>query len=178
MLSSIYLFIPIILQSLIVGFDEVYFHNRRELPRQEQLGHAMDTLTVLVCFSLALLVPPTTHSVLVYTALSIFSCLFIIKDEFGWHTPCGQGERVSHALAFMLHPIVFISVGLLWPSLHPSGEVTNFAPPLLALIRYNGNERYLVTGNAVLLTLFTFYEVAPRDLIWRNVGKQINEECA
>jgi len=176
MLNSIYLFVPILLQLLVVGFDEVYFHNRRELPRQEQLGHAMDTLTVLVCFALALLVPPTTHSVPVYTALSVFSCLFIIKDEFGWHNPCGQGERVSHALAFMLHPIVFVSVGLLWPALHPSGDTAGVPASILGLIHFNGNEHYLLAGNAVLLALFTIYEVTPRELIWRNLGK-INEEC-
>lgn len=172
MLSSKYLFVPIILQFLIVGFDEVYYHNKRPLQRSEQLGHALDTLTVLLPLALMLFVPPTTFAVLVYTALSIFSCLFITKDEFGYHNGCAAGERWLHALAFTIHPLVFIAAGLLWPAVRPSASTNRMAE----LIRYRGDEVYFIAGNAALLLLFSIYEVIPRDIIWAPVLRLIQSE--
>ena len=162
MLNSKFLFIPIILQFLIVGFDEVYYHNKRALQRPEQLGHALDTLTVLLPFALILLVPPSASAVLVYTVLSIFSCLFITKDELGYHNLCEAGERWLHAMAFTLHPLVFVVAGLLWPAMHLSASANRMAE----LIHYRGDEVYFIAGNAALLLLFGIYEVIPRDIIW------------
>ena len=175
MLSSQYLFIPIILQMLVVGFDEVYFHNRREISRPEQLGHALDTLTVLVCFILALLVPPSPGVVLVFVLLSCFSCLFIAKDEINHHESCEAGERWSHAMAFTLHPLVFISVGLLWPALHLSGATgaTGNSVQTFHFIHYVEDERLFISGIAALLTLFGLYELLPRELVWRNIVRRI-----
>lgn len=172
MLSSKYLFLPIILQFLIVGFDEVYYHNKRVLQRSEQIGHALDTLTVLLPFALILLVPPTATAVLIYTLLSIFSCLFITKDELGYHNLCEAGERWLHAMAFTLHPLVFVAAGLLWPAMRLS---TSSNQPF-ELLRYRGDEVYFIAGNAVLLLLFSIYEVIPRDIIWAPLLKLMDHE--
>lgn len=172
MLNSKALFLPILLQMLIVGFDEVYYHNKRELLRLEQLGHALDTVTVWVCFALVLLVPPTSGWVALYASLSIFSCLFITKDEFEYHKSCGPGERWLHSLAFTLHPIVFIAAGFLWPALHPHAS-PGTSP---GFIHYTGEERHFILVNTWLLFLFGAYEVLPRHVVWGFLDKQINSE--
>lgn len=172
MLSSKYLFLPIILQFLIVGFDEVYYHNKRPLQRSEQLGHALDTLTVLLPFALILFVPPTAFAVLAYTLLSIFSCLFITKDELGYHNLCEAGERWLHAMAFTLHPLVFVAAGLLWPAM----RLSTASNQMVGLIRYRGDEMYFLAGNAALLLLFGIYEVFPRDIIWAPVLRLMENE--
>jgi hypothetical protein len=172
MLSSKYLFLPIIMQMLIVSFDEVYYHNKRPLKRSEQLGHALDTLTVLLPLALMLFIPPTTFTVLAYTILSIFSCLFITKDELGYHHCCEAGERWLHAMAFTLHPLAFIGAGLLWPAIHLSASTNRMAE----LIRYRGDEVYFIAGNAALLLLFGIYEVIPRDIIWAPVLRLMESE--
>jgi hypothetical protein len=164
MLSSKLLYIPIILEILIVGFDEVYYHNRRELTRQEQIGHAFDTITVWVCLALILAVPPTYGSALVYAFLSAFSCLFITKDEFQFHKACQSGERWLHGMAYLLHPLFFISAGLLWPAMYHGVN----SPRILEVIQYSGEERHFILVNAIMLILFAAYEFVPRNLIWRN----------
>jgi len=172
MLNSKTLFIPILLQLLVVGFDEVYYHNKRELLRLEQLGHALDTLTVWICFALILLVPPTSGWITLYASLSIFSCLFITKDEFEYHKFCGTGERWLHSLAFTLHPIVFIAAGFLWPALHPHTSAAT-SP---GFIHYSGEERHFILGNTWLLFLFGAYEVLPRHFVWGFLSQPINHE--
>lgn len=176
MLSSNFLFFPIVLQMLVVGFDEVYYHNRREISRPEQIGHALDTLTVWVCFALILLVPPSSWATLLFTSLSIFSCLFITKDEFEYHKSCVAGERWLHGLAFLLHPLSFISAGLLWPALYPAPIQSPSSLRSIELINYGGGERYFLLTSALLLFLFGVYEVIPRELIWGAPAKQFDRE--
>ena len=50
--------IPFVLQMLRMIGDEFYFHRRRTLPRWEWLGHPLDTLSVLLCWSVILLTKP------------------------------------------------------------------------------------------------------------------------
>ena len=162
MIPAKFLFIPIILQILIVGFDECYYHNLRPIVRGEQLGHALDTFTVLVCYVVVLFLPPTSGAILLFTLLSVASCVFITKDELLYHQDCVPAENFVHALAFLLHPVVFVAVGLLWPALHGTHPASAFT----YLIHYHGNEFYLVSGMALLLLLFALYELVPRERIW------------
>src|SRR5262249_17269533 len=135
MLSSRYLLIPFVLQSVLMVVDEFHFHRHRAMPRWECLGHPLDTLTVLICWGFLLLVSPTPTAAIVYALLSIFSCLFVTKDEWVHKAHCPPGEHWLHAMLFVLHPLLFISAGLLWAVLHTdSTSRFNF-------IRYEGFER-------------------------------------
>ncbi len=92
--------------------DEFFYHRRREIPRWERLGHPLDTVTVLVCLLCALNLPNTRASLIVYTLASVFSCLFITKDEWVHARLCGAGESWLHAMLFLFHPILLILVGV------------------------------------------------------------------
>lgn len=162
MIPAKLLLVPIVFQLLIVGFDECYYHNRRTLVRGEQLGHALDTMTVLLCYALVLFCHPTPQTVFAYTLLSVASCLFITKDELLYHQDCLPVENFLHALAFLIHPVVLLAVGLLWPAMHRMST----ANPLASFIHYHGDERAFIVINALLLLLFTLYELVPRERIW------------
>ena len=58
--------------------------------------------------------PPLVHRSEVYVLLAAFSCLLITKDEFVHVQACDPREMWLHALLFVLHPIVFLSFGLIW----------------------------------------------------------------
>jgi hypothetical protein len=107
-------FLPLLLQAAAMFVDEVHFHRRRGLSRWARLGHPLDTGTVLACFGVALVVPPTARWLVVYAALAAFSCLFITKDEPVHARECSPGEHWLHAVLFVLHPIVLAVVALLW----------------------------------------------------------------
>src|SRR5215471_11294112 len=109
MLNSSFLLIPFVLQVLCMVADEVYFHRRRELPLWERLGHPLDTLTVLACFMWLLAAAPSILSLRVYVGLSVFSCLFVTKDELVHSKHCCPSEHWLHALLFSLHPLVLLS---------------------------------------------------------------------
>jgi hypothetical protein len=104
-----------LLQGGVMAVDEIYCHRRRGLARWERLGHPLDTLTFIACLGFLLLTDPTLLHVKLYTALTIFSCVFITKDE--WEH---RGRSISafenwlHALLFVLHPIVLIVAGWMW----------------------------------------------------------------
>lgn len=108
------LLIPLALQGLAMAFDEFYFHHRRGLGRWERIGHPLDTITVLLCFVFLVLAPVTETNLYIYAGLSFFSCVFVTKDEFVHTELCEARENWLHALLFVLHPIVFLSSGVIW----------------------------------------------------------------
>jgi hypothetical protein len=106
------------LQAVLMVVDEVHFHRSRGLPKWERIGHPVDTLSVFICFALALFFDPTRTALFVYVALAVFSCLLVTKDEGVHAQHCSPMEHWLHSLLFILHPLVLIGAGLLWFSGH------------------------------------------------------------
>src|SRR5262245_55944652 len=106
--------IPFIIQLVVIGVDEVYFHLKRGLPRWERIGHPLDTLSVLFCFLFVLYIPFSSFALKSYIALAVFSCLFVTKDEFVHKHHCPASENWLHALLFLNHPVVLSALGLIW----------------------------------------------------------------
>ncbi len=102
------------LQGLLMLADEFWFHRRREIPRWERIGHPLDTLTVLSPLLLALLFPPASPWIATFLGLAIFSSLFVTKDEWVHARLCVPGEQWLHAVLFLLHPVLFVMIFLLW----------------------------------------------------------------
>jgi hypothetical protein len=157
MLNSLFLLLPFPLQIFCMAVDEFYFHRRRGLPRWERLGHPLDTLTVLACFVWLLSAAPSALSVSIYAGLSVFSCLFVTKDEPVHNKHCRPNEQWLHALLFSLHPLVLLSAGLLWPS---------WRRQPLSFIRYTGFERKFLLWNTLLTLAFGLYQLVYWNFIW------------
>jgi hypothetical protein len=143
--------------------DEFYFHRQRTLPRWERIGHPLDTLTVLLCWSVVWFVPPTPSSITVYAGLGVFSCLFVTKDEWVHKEYCRAGEQWLHALLFILHPLLMVSAGLLWPAI----GAKNPAALSSGWIRYEGFERSFFAVNIALTLLFGLYQLVYWNFIWK-----------
>jgi hypothetical protein len=101
-------------QAAAMTVDERRFHRRRGLPRWERIGHPLDTLTVLACYTWLLATRPSATNGVLYVALVMFSSLFVTKDELLHATRCTPGEHWVHALLFVLHPMVLLGSGWLW----------------------------------------------------------------
>ncbi len=108
------LYLPFIIQGLIMMVDEFYFHEKRGLPKWEIIGHPLDSLSVLFCYAYLAFVNPTQTALTVYICLCVFSCLFITKDEWVHKEQCEPLENWLHSLLFILHPITFAAAGVLW----------------------------------------------------------------
>jgi 2-polyprenyl-6-hydroxyphenyl methylase/3-demethylubiquinone-9 3-methyltransferase len=106
--------LPFSIQGLIIIIDEFYFHRLRELPKWEKIGHPLDTLTLVFCFAWAAFVPYSSQSQGWFLGLSIFSCLFITKDEWVHAKECSGGELWTHAVLFLIHPLVLFGVWKVW----------------------------------------------------------------
>jgi hypothetical protein len=140
-----------------MAVDEIHFHRRRGLPRWERLGHPLDTLTVLFCFVWLLTTAPNIFSLSVYASLSVFSCLFVTKDELVHSQHCSSGEHWLHALLYIMHPLVLLSAGLLW-----------FAgrQQTLTCIHYTGFERKFLLGITLLTIAFGLYQLIFWNFLW------------
>jgi hypothetical protein len=152
MTKSYLLMVPLLCQSLCMMVDEFHYHLRRGLSRWERIGHPLDTLTVLACLFWVLLAPPASDSIAVYAALSVFSCLFVTKDEWVHARRCAGGEHWLHAMLFILHPLALLALSQFWPALHetaPSFDATR--PAGLA-------RAFLLTQISVTL-LFGLYQL-------------------
>ena len=71
-MSHLLILIPFLLQMVIIGVDEWYFHLKRGLPKWERIGHPIDTLSVLACFAFVLFVPFSTLTLKIYIGLAVF----------------------------------------------------------------------------------------------------------
>lgn len=155
---------PFVLQGILIGIDEVYFHRKRGLPQWERIGHPLDTLSFLICLGTVLLVPYSTTSLKWYIALSIFSCLMVTKDEFihKHHSP--SSENWFHACLFLLHPIVLTIGAFLWPLLHEQET--------LSWLQFLVEDRAYIYSffliQTVVTALFFFYQIIFWNFVWKN----------
>jgi hypothetical protein len=134
------LLLPVIIQAIAMVVDELVFHRKRGLPRWERLGHPLDTLTAALCYAWLVSVPASSpYGVGVYVALCAFSCLFITKDEFVHAELCEPLESWLHSVLFVLHPIVFLALGLVW---------------------YQGGNPWILNGALVSTIALLVYQVA------------------
>jgi hypothetical protein len=106
--------LPFLLQGLLMGVDELYFHRRRRMRRWERLGHPIDTALFLLCLGLLWALPPVSRSLWIYGIAAAVSCLVITKDEWEHHALCAPTENWLHALLFILHPVLLGWAGYLW----------------------------------------------------------------
>ena len=140
------LILPIILQAIAMFFDELYFHRKRGLPLWEQIGHPLDTLSVIFCYSFLVFQVPSELNTKIYIGLCAFSCFFITKDEFVHTEKCEAAENWLHAVLFVLHPITFLAAGIIWEK--------------------NLNSFFLKTQFVVLVVVM-LYQI----IYWRPLGK-------
>jgi hypothetical protein len=111
---TLLLCIPLSIQAALMVVDEIHFHRQRGLPRWERIGHPIDTLSVLICYGLALTQAPKNAALTVYAVFAIVSCVLVTKDEFVHSRRCSPAEQWLHSLLFVLHPIVLGVAALLW----------------------------------------------------------------
>ena len=157
----IYALIPFCLQALAIGVDEGYFHVRRGLPKWEQIGHPLDTLSYLICLLVVLYAPFNTTNLYIYCGLAILSCLMVTKDEFIHKEHCPGAENWLHALLFILHPLVLILTGLIW-------SVTQGLESFSWLDNSVGLTLFLELQTAAVF-IFFLYQVIFWNIIWKNV---------
>ncbi len=110
------LLLPFFIQMVAIGIDEIYFHYKRGLPLWERIGHPLDTLTVISALSYICLVPYSPFALKIYIGISVFSCVFVTKDEFVHKHYSPAAENWLHAFLFLLHPIVLTIAGWIWRS--------------------------------------------------------------
>lgn len=156
--------IPFILQSIVIGCDEWYFHVKRGLPLWERIGHPLDTLSLIVCLGFLLLVPFSASAVKIYLGLGAISCLMVTKDEWVHKHLCPASENWLHALLFINHPLVLLSSGLIWwrtGAEEPAQWLTNWLTDPEPL-------RIILLGAAVAATGFMFYQIIYWNFLWQK----------
>lgn len=96
----------LVLQGILMGIDEVYFHRRRGLGQWESWGHPIDTLSFLAAALIAFAPVDFFFGLRqeIFLGAAIFSSVLITKDEFIHQKECTGAESWLHALLFVLHP--------------------------------------------------------------------------
>lgn len=135
-----HLIFPFFLQGLAMFVDEFYFHEKRGLPRWERIGHPLDSFVTLLPY-IGLF---GGVGVKVYVGLSVFSCLFITKDEYVHTERCGATEHWLHAMLFVLHPLTLACAWFLWER----------------------GEKEIVTLQALVIFLFMSYQIMRWSTSW------------
>jgi hypothetical protein len=140
------LLLPIVLQASVMAVDEGVFHRRRGLPRWERLGHPVDTLSVAAAYAWL----AAGGGLAGYAVLAAVSSLLITKDEPVHARVCSPGEHYCHALLFVLHPTVFLAVGLAW---------------------WSGRATWLPAAMLVLTFTFALYQLVYWRFLWKPLAR-------
>ena len=160
--------IPFIVQALVIGFDEYYFHVRRGLPLWERIGHPIDTLSLLACIAFVLAVPYTPTNLKWYIGLAVFSCLMVTKDEWVHKHHCPAAEHWLHALLFINHPIVLGCIGIIWWVLTGDSAPTWMQKWLAHPELLKG----MLTFQSGAIVAFFLYQVIYWNFIWKEKSPQ------
>lgn len=156
--------IPFIIQALVIGFDEYYFHIKRGLPKWERIGHPIDTLSLIACLIFILFVPFSDGAFKVYLSLAIFSCLMVTKDEWIHKHHCPPAEHWVHAILFINHPIILAGAGLIW-WVTTGTETPSWTASLLAETPLLHT---MLIGQTGAVILFFLYQVIYWNFIWKD----------
>ncbi len=152
--------LPVLVQAAALAFDEFVFHHRRGLPRWECLGHPLDTFSVLVPTCVAAFAHLDQRSFIVFVGTALFSCFFVTKDEWVHARLCDAREQWLHAVLFICHPLVFVSLGILW--------MWRDAPQIFGLnAQYIPITMMALYFQAVLLAVFLVYQVIYWNIVRR-----------
>ncbi|NGX37082.1 MAG: hypothetical protein K1000chlam2_00232 [Chlamydiae bacterium] len=161
---ALLILIPFIVQALVIGFDEYYFHIKRGLPLWERIGHPIDTLSIMAALLFVLLVPYSDANLKWYIGLAVFSCLMVTKDEWVHKHHCPAAEHWLHALLFINHPIVLTGTGIIWWILtgHTAPRwMQHWLDQPTAL-------HTLLVAQMVFVSLFFLYQVIYWNFIWKE----------
>lgn len=123
----------VILHGLSILFDEFYFHRKRGLPLWERIGHPLDTLSVIICYSIIFILIPNQVNQYLYAAACLISCVLITKDEFIHQKYCTGGELWIHSILFILHPLVLIMAYLIWVDHYSASQASSILWSILSL---------------------------------------------
>jgi hypothetical protein len=144
--------IPYFVQALALVVDEFHCHMRRGLPRWERLGHPLDTLSVLLVNAFAFIWAFSSTNLFLFILLSLFSCLFVTKDEWVHSSECDAFEHWLHSVLFVCHPLTFVSSGFFW--------VARDNPGVLGLTdQESAWAAMILGGQVVVLGVFLLYQV-------------------
>ena len=156
--------LPFVVQMIVIVLDEFYFHVRRGLPKWERLGHPLDTLTVLACFSFILFAPYSPFLLKIYIGLALFSCVFVTKDEFVHKHCCPASEQWLHAVLFLNHPVVLTAAALLWP-LVAEAQMPSW---MSLLLPYADSLRLAFFIQTTCVFIFFIYQTIYWNFLWKD----------
>ncbi len=152
----------IIFHSLIMLFDEFYFHRKRGLTKWERIGHPLDTLSTLLCFLIIIFFPMTKLYMIIFVLLAIISCALITKDEFVHAKYCSKIEHLLHAFLFICHPILLIFIFVFWSAFSKS----YFSFLLHVDLNFL---KSIIIFQFVSINLFLFYQIIYWNIIWKGI---------
>jgi hypothetical protein len=141
-------YIPFLVQAVVIAYDEFYFHIKRGLPKWERIGHPLDTFSLILCLSFVLIFSYSKALILPFAVLGTLSCLLVTKDEFVHKEHCDAKEQWLHALLFLNHPLVVISIGYMW------SQGKQFSPFLILQL--------------FLAAIFCLYQLIFWNLVWKE----------
>jgi hypothetical protein len=101
-------------QGVVMAVDEFYAHRRRGLPDFEIWGHPLDTIGFAIPAAIAAFAPYNSWTMAAFITASLLSTLLVTKDEWVHAKACNGFEHWLHAVLFLLHTPLLISLCSAW----------------------------------------------------------------
>lgn len=105
---TVFLSVITVLHGILFRIDEFKFHRKRGVQKVELINALFDGFLFLSALAIPLFADFSYWAEKIYIALAIVSCLSISKNEF-FYKGLEFGERVTHSLLYVLHPVILFA---------------------------------------------------------------------
>ena len=102
--------------ALLYFMDEHIFHRERGLSPSEIKSGMFDGILFVLTVGLTIFSTYSTGLAYLYITLASLSCLSIIKHEYFYPDYLSKRERITHALLYIIHPLILYAFYNSWKS--------------------------------------------------------------
>ena len=102
--------------AVLYFLDEHIFHRERGLSTNEIKSGVFDGILFVITVGLTIFTTYSESLSYLYITLATLSCLSIIKHEYFYPEVLSKKERLTHALLYIVHPLILYAFYLSWQS--------------------------------------------------------------
>lgn len=102
--------------AVLYFLDEHYFHRKRGLSDNEVKSGMFDGILYVITVGLTIFTTYSKGLSYLYITLALLSCLSIVKHEYFYPETMDKKERITHALLYIIHPLILFAFYQSWQS--------------------------------------------------------------
>ena len=103
-----------VIHAIAFTFDEYILNKKRNLSQKEINSALLDGILYLAAVALTIFTTFSENLGRVYIGLALLSCISVVKNEAIYPGNIPKIERITHAMLYVLHPLILYAFYISW----------------------------------------------------------------